>query len=135
MSPLTVQDGKLLLRDGKLGTEQACCCGCPPGSILFNGKCSQDCGEDASPNCPDGYFCCPQLIAIDENNIAVYINVCLPILKPEEDVFGRCCYNSGADCVDTYMADCLCSFDGLRGVEVTFTPNATCADGCGNPLP
>lgn len=27
MSPLTVQDGKLLLRDGKLGTEQGCCCG------------------------------------------------------------------------------------------------------------
>jgi len=28
MSPLTIQDGKLVVRDGKLGAEQACCC-CP----------------------------------------------------------------------------------------------------------
>ena len=26
MTPLTVEDGKLVVRDGALGTEQACCC-------------------------------------------------------------------------------------------------------------
>ena len=27
MTSLTVQDGKLVLRDGKLGTQEGCCCG------------------------------------------------------------------------------------------------------------
>ena len=31
MTPITLQDGKIVLRDGKVGTEQACCCGCPQG--------------------------------------------------------------------------------------------------------
>jgi hypothetical protein len=31
MSEITFQDGKVLFRDGKVGTEQACCCGeCAP---------------------------------------------------------------------------------------------------------
>lgn len=41
MSPLTVQDGKLLLRDGKLGTEQGCCCKKP---------CNCDANNVYSPN-------------------------------------------------------------------------------------
>jgi hypothetical protein len=28
MTAITLQDGKIVLRDGKVGTEQACCCGC-----------------------------------------------------------------------------------------------------------
>lgn len=34
MTVIRLQDGKPILRDGKVGTEQACCCGggCPPGS-------------------------------------------------------------------------------------------------------
>lgn len=31
MTSLTSQDGKLVVRDGKLGTEKACCCGDGPG--------------------------------------------------------------------------------------------------------
>ena len=35
MSQLTVEDGKLVLRDGKLGTGQACCCGGCTGRCNF----------------------------------------------------------------------------------------------------
>jgi hypothetical protein len=28
MTLITIQDGRVVLRDGKVGTEQACCCGC-----------------------------------------------------------------------------------------------------------
>lgn len=37
MSSLTTQDGKLVVRDGKLGTEQACCCG--GGGENAQGRC------------------------------------------------------------------------------------------------
>ena len=34
MTLITLQDGRIVLRDGKVGTEQACCCGgCPPGYV------------------------------------------------------------------------------------------------------
>lgn len=36
MSELTVQDGKLVVRDGKIGTGQACCCG--GGHCCINGR-------------------------------------------------------------------------------------------------
>ena len=29
MTLITLQDGKIVVRDGQVGTEQACCCGCP----------------------------------------------------------------------------------------------------------
>ena len=29
MTLITFSDGKVVMRDGKVGTEQACCCGCP----------------------------------------------------------------------------------------------------------
>jgi hypothetical protein len=35
---ITLQDGKIVLRDGKAGTEEACCCGgCPPGCPNIDG--------------------------------------------------------------------------------------------------
>jgi len=43
---LTVQDGKLVFRDGAIGTEQACCCA----------KCTGPCDEE-NP-CPEGCICC-----------------------------------------------------------------------------
>ena len=41
MTRITLQDGKIVLRDGKVGTEQACCCDdepcvCPPCSDDFS---------------------------------------------------------------------------------------------------
>jgi hypothetical protein len=43
MTLITLQDGKLVLRDGAIGTEQACCCA----------KCSGPCddNEDCAPGC------------------------------------------------------------------------------------
>jgi hypothetical protein len=43
MTLITIQDGKLVLRDGAIGTEQACCCA----------KCSGPCdeNEDCAPGC------------------------------------------------------------------------------------
>ena len=37
MTLITVQDGKIVMRDGKVGTEQECCCG--------EVACGTDCGE------------------------------------------------------------------------------------------
>ena len=36
MTLITFQDGKVVLRDGKVGTEAACCC-CPPGCPSLDG--------------------------------------------------------------------------------------------------
>ena len=44
MTSLTSQDGKLVVRDGKLGTEQACCCGEGSGS----GGCENCCSAYAT---------------------------------------------------------------------------------------
>jgi hypothetical protein len=43
MTLITLQDGKIVLRDGKVGTEEACCCGeCPQpyGNFIFAGLAS-----------------------------------------------------------------------------------------------
>ena len=53
MTLITLQDGKIVLRDGKVGTEQACCCGsggdpCVPGCVCETYGCSSgglSCGE------------------------------------------------------------------------------------------
>lgn len=42
---LYVQGGKMVIRDGKVGTAQACCCPCA-------GSCNEE-----NP-CPDGCYCC-----------------------------------------------------------------------------
>jgi hypothetical protein len=34
MTLITFQDGKVVLRDGQVGTEQGCCCGCTPCTCL-----------------------------------------------------------------------------------------------------
>jgi hypothetical protein len=36
MTRITLQDGKVVLRDGKVGTEEACCCGgCPCKTVIW----------------------------------------------------------------------------------------------------
>lgn len=47
MTTIAFRDGKVILRDGKVGTEAACCCG---------GGCSGPCEADG--DCGDGCFCC-----------------------------------------------------------------------------
>jgi hypothetical protein len=76
MTLITLQDGKVVLRDGKVGTEQACCCGencdvfcdvngvCPEGcecnrigcAYFFSppdGQCPP--GSEFIRNCPPGF--------------------------------------------------------------------------------
>jgi len=141
MTSITVQNGQIVLRDGAIGTEQACCCKkcegpcdeenpCPEGCLCVDGECAQVCvvGEVA---CPEGFVCCQQLIEITQENVAVYEFACFDLFAGP---IGKCCYNFGNNCVETTRGDCFCSFDGLRGVEVFWT-EGLCVDGCSNPLP
>jgi hypothetical protein len=62
MTRITLQNGQIVLRDGKIGTEQACCCKkcegpcdeenpCPEGCACVDGECV-DGGEAPCDNCP-----------------------------------------------------------------------------------
>jgi hypothetical protein len=68
MTSITVQDGQIVLRDGAIGTEQACCCkkcsgpceeneDCAPGCRCVDGECVEECSgpceenEDCAPGC------------------------------------------------------------------------------------
>jgi hypothetical protein len=42
MTTITTQDGRIVMRDGKVGTEEACCC-CPPA-------CGQNCSQTVTVN-------------------------------------------------------------------------------------
>jgi hypothetical protein len=70
MTNIAVQDGKILLRDGAIGTEQSCCCkkcegpcdaenACPEGCECVNGRCVTECSGpcDAENPCPEGCRC------------------------------------------------------------------------------
>lgn len=48
MTLITVQDGKVVLRDGKVGTEQACCCELPCSCLQYSNEVLVDpaCGID-----------------------------------------------------------------------------------------
>lgn len=54
MTAITVQDGKIVMRDGKVGTEQACCC----GGCVCTGECVE--GLQLSlgnqPTCAGGFY-------------------------------------------------------------------------------
>ena len=58
---LTVQDGRLVVRNGALGTTQACCCGGCSGPCESNGDCAPGCvcvdGECVTDACEPGYEC------------------------------------------------------------------------------
>jgi hypothetical protein len=70
MTLITLQDGKLVLRDGKVGTEEACCCeeeekcsgpcddseDCDPGCECVDGECVEEEEEDNLGACC-AYFC------------------------------------------------------------------------------
>jgi hypothetical protein len=64
MTSITVQDGQIVLRDGAIGTEQACCCkkcegpcdeneDCAPGCRCLDGECVSEC----SGPCENGEEC------------------------------------------------------------------------------
>jgi hypothetical protein len=59
MTLITLQDGKIVVRDGKVGTEQACCCGClecpDECCVLISGRNTCESG-DAGELPPDGEY-------------------------------------------------------------------------------
>ena len=67
MTSITVQDGQIVLREGAIGTEQACCCGeppecesdedCPEGECCVDGQCGP-CPCESDEDCPEGEKCC-----------------------------------------------------------------------------
>ena len=80
MTAITIRDGKIVLRDGKVGTEQACCCDecsgpcdsagdCGTGCDCVNGQCVGLCVEtpneiwtDCTEDCPNLDNCTTQCI-------------------------------------------------------------------------
>lgn len=102
---------------------------CPPGQVRVNGQCLSTC-ESSGNGCPEGFSCCSLHVDI-QNGAWVIENVCLPL---EAGPVGRCCFNFGGNCVDTFFGACLCTFPIPYNGEVTWTAGETCEDGC-NPLP
>ena len=60
MTSITFQDGKVVMRDGKVGTEQGCCCGCCGCSCPdCNGGVTIELtygGETFASTCTDGVY-------------------------------------------------------------------------------
>lgn len=56
MTLITVQDGKIVLRDGQVGTEQACCC-----------EQEDDCNDPSIPSRNPSPGCCGEIIDLLEN--------------------------------------------------------------------
>jgi len=48
MTLITVQDGKIVMRDGQVGTEQACCCCCTAGDTQYAPNATVSVTEDIS---------------------------------------------------------------------------------------
>ena len=142
---LVVDGGGLVNKGGALGTGAACCCNkcsgpcdgenpCPEGCVCFQGRCLPAC-VGGGKTCPEGWFCCSQLVNI-QNNGAVYLDVCLPLLIPDQEE-GQCCFNYGAACnpdAKTF-AECFCTHPYPYNNEVVWTAGASCDDPCGNPFP
>jgi hypothetical protein len=135
MTLITLQDGKIVLRDGKVGTEQACCCGgccIVDGNIEFGYATQQECeqcdvtrtceeySEPTPEGCPDGY---------------------------DNDGFGECVrYRTVADCSEcdgycsedaegpcgTWKANCPCSGPGYE--VILFGPDGCFWEVCANDL-
>lgn len=63
MTQITVQDGKVVMRDGKIGTEQGCCCSSEELCSCVGTDAVEDCGIEsisfdidvALPNCFQGF--------------------------------------------------------------------------------
>lgn len=72
---LTVQNGSLVVRDGKLGTGQGCCCG--------GGPCNPS-------TCPNGTQCTPPCVCVDGQCVPETGACCLPETESCEVDRGPC---------------------------------------------
>ena len=116
MSPLTVQDGKLLLRDGKLGTEQACCCSSGNGACcLPDGTCEEGLTQQECEACQPTFVCTEY--AYPENPE----DPCPEGFSP--DGFGGCSRQTAVSACAECSGFCQEDTEGTCG---TFVPNKTC---------
>jgi len=155
MTLITLQDGKVVLRDGAVGTEQACCCGgnCPPGSDCCGTAeylldyCEQVDGEwVVAGSCPpQGLECLPcecdprftqtELIELqpEQTGLPMVIRILRCFVRDCDAVADECCGPSAPE-------DCLgVQWPGDRFVNVTVGPGGAFQFfqiGCyENPLP
>lgn len=58
MTSITFQDGKVVMRDGKVGTEQGCCCGCSCPECNDGVSIELNDGPSSSSGCDGCLFTC-----------------------------------------------------------------------------
>jgi hypothetical protein len=110
MTKITFEDGKVVFRDGKVGTEQSCCCG-PPGCCPAGGS-----WELGNPAIKSGFF----------RNVGGGFP---PLLGGQnvELVFESDCGSGAAGTVDVPTSVSPCDYEGLAGAvqSVTLTSGGT----------
>ena len=140
MTSLTSQDGKLVVRDGKLGTEQACCCGegnetgvcCTcldtGNNIIGNGN-TFEIEEDAAQLASENNDLLQTILSFMQNNGHTCITFDESFYFQNEDgnwqvdvarATGRCCGTLDED-IEIYPFIYACIPDE--------TSNRTCVDG------
>jgi hypothetical protein len=153
MTSITVQDGKILLRDGAIGTGQACCCGeppecesdedCPEGECCVDGQCGP-CPCESDEDCPESECCndgecgpCEEECSgpCDEENPCPEGCICCNGECVEEIPEGECCgpcdeenpCPEGCACVDGECETEAACCDALESLCLEFT-DIECAD-------
>jgi hypothetical protein len=105
--PLTVSDGALLVRDGKVGTEQACCCD-------QECVCPTECVEGLQvslgnePTCADNVYSDFVECTGGVYSVTMYCNEGIWIVS----VSGSC-FENGGTCFFSYEAQLECEADNL----------------------
>ena len=141
MTQITLQDGKIVLRDGKVGTEQACCCGGCCGRVVWHrvyGECNNlpddfvvaDVGADCYAYYTfEDWDCQNALVgrdcgAGDQCNIYARVKVAgdtpgvIEYLQSEDpDVWGASAPGGFCDCPDSF---------GSLSVQCTCPPESDC---------
>ena len=108
MTQITVQDGKVVMRDGQVGTEQGCCCeeddGCPAGQVL---KVLDECAFiKPGETCPEGFFIWETYNFGGETYVQCRGNLCLDSVSVAAY---RECYDENGD-PDPTCAAAQCVF-------------------------
>ena len=109
MSSITIENGKIVVRDGKVGTEQACCCEgfifCDIRPLEFGGSCETGFGCDpenggnGDADCPEDCQCkcvwCVAYYTFDENGLRQEMTECVAgfaVVPPGFGLFSGACH-------------------------------------------
>lgn len=130
---LTVSNNTLLVRDGKLGTEQECCCqqgqGCVCPSGCVDGL---EVSLGGSPFCAGGFYYDSVPCAFGAINASMYCTGGAWLVSVSVS-----CFENGGVCIAVYEAELQCEGDSLPPaglVELTQTFFSESDNGC-PPLP